>query len=89
MQLFVRCGAPAGTLAVQCGEEESVGTLKLLLQSRSIHVGPPHTQVNVIFHLPPSSDPVMHPDVGRPHSFSLFKYMICGLTLWPFLLLAI
>eukprot|EP00983_Pelagomonas_calceolata_P092909 1157720-Pelagomonas_calceolata.AAC.1 len=44
MQLLVRCGGPAGTLAVDCSQEDCVGTLKQLLHSKSRHVGPPHTQ---------------------------------------------
>jgi len=45
MQLLVRCGGPAGTLAVDCSQEDCVGTLKQLLHSKSRHVGPPHTQL--------------------------------------------
>jgi hypothetical protein len=45
MQVLVSCGEPEGTLAVACETGDTVLALKHLLHSRSIHVGPPHTQV--------------------------------------------
>ncbi|PNH09106.1 hypothetical protein TSOC_004289 [Tetrabaena socialis] len=40
MQLFVRCGAPVGTLALDWSEADTVGTLKERLCAKSAQLGP-------------------------------------------------
>lgn len=39
-QVFVRCGAPVGTLAVMCSAKDTVQSLKEQLAARSPELGP-------------------------------------------------
>lgn len=40
MQLFVRCGAPVGTLSLECMASDTVGALKEKLSAKSQELGP-------------------------------------------------